>query len=172
MVIWLIGLSGAGKTAIGKALVKKLREVGRPVVFMDGDIFRDIMGNDLGHSIDDRKKNADRVCRFCKYVDKEGFDIVFAILSIFQESQEWNRENIIKYFEVYIDVSIDTLRDRDPKGLYKKVFDGEIKNVVGVDIPFNPPPNADMVIDNNEFTDNFEEIVNRIINRLKTKEFM
>tara|TARA_B100000315_G_scaffold73585_1_gene67204 strand:+ start:181 stop:699 length:519 start_codon:yes stop_codon:yes gene_type:complete len=172
MVIWLIGLSGAGKTVIGKALAGSLRKMGRPVVFIDGDIFREIMGNDLGHSIEDRKKNADRICRFCKYMDQEGIDVVCSILSIFHESQGWNRKNINYYFEIYLDISLDTLRKRDPKGLYKKVFDGEINNVVGVDIPFNPPPNADMVIDNNEFTDNFEEIVNQIINRLKTKEFM
>ena len=172
MVIWLIGLSGAGKTAIGKALAKKLKENGRPVVFMDGDIFREIMGNDLGHSIEDRRVNADRVCRYCKYLDKEGVDIVFAILSVFHESQEWNRENIHNYFEIYINISIETLRLRDPKGIYKKVFDGEIKNVVGVDIPFSPPPNADLIIDNNQHTDSLEEIVNLIINNLKIKKFI
>ena len=172
MVIWLIGLSGAGKTSIGKELVKRLKENDRPVVFMDGDIFREIMGNDLGHSIEDRRVNADRVCRYCKYLDKEGVDIVFAILSVFQESQDWNRENINNYFEIYINISIETLRSRDPKGIYKKVFDGEIKNVVGVDIPFSPPLYADMVIDNNEDLDNFEEIVNHIIGRLKSKRLI
>ena len=98
MVIWLIGLSGAGKTAIGKELSKRLKKMNHPVVFMDGDIFREIMGNDLGHTIEDRKKNADRICRFCECLNQQGIDIVFAILSIFHESRQWNRKNITGYF--------------------------------------------------------------------------
>jgi adenylylsulfate kinase len=172
MVIWLIGLSGAGKTAIGKELSKRLKKMNHPVVFMDGDIFREIMGNDLGHTIEDRKKNADRICRFCKCLNQQGIDIVFAILSIFHESQQWNRKNIAGYFEIYLDISMDTLKRRDTKGLYKKVFVGEINNVVGVDIPFDPPVNPDMIINNDKDTDSFAGIVSQIISRLKSKGFV
>lgn len=169
MVIWFIGLSGAGKTVIGKKLSEKLREMGRPVVFVDGDIFRSIMGNDLGHTIEDRKRNADRICKFCQYFEKEGVDVVFAVLSLFHESQEWNRKYLSNYFEVYLDVSIETVKRRDSKGLYKKALRGEIKNVVGFDIQFKPPLSPDMVIDNNEDKKELSTIVDLVLSQLKTK---
>lgn len=172
MVVWIIGLSGSGKTVIGKQLTRKIREIGRPAVFMDGDIFRDIMGNDLGHSIDDRKRNADRICKFCDYFDKQGIDVIFAILSIFHESQEWNRENIKDYFEIYLEVSTDTVKRRDSKGLYNKALRGEINNVVGIDILFKPPKNPDLIINNDNDDGNFDSIVQKILNAMKSAEII
>lgn len=169
MVIWIIGLSGAGKSSIGKRLSQKLCEGGRSAVFMDGDMFRDIMRNDLGHTIEDRKKNADRICRFCESLDKQGVTIVFAILSLFHESQEWNRENISEYFEVYLDVSLDTVKRRDPKGLYRRFQKGEINNVAGIDVPFKPPKNPDMIVKNDQDTNKFDDIADKIIKALKDK---
>jgi len=169
MVIWFIGLSGSGKTTIGRELTNEMKRIGRPAIFIDGDIFRSIMGNDVGHTIEDRKLNADRICRFCKYFDEQGIDVVFAVLSIFHESQDWNRENIDQYYEIFIDVSIETVIRRDPKGLYKRAQSQENSNVVGLDIEFHPPKKPSLVLKNDDDTDDLKPIVHKIIDGLRSK---
>lgn len=146
VVIWLIGLSGAGKTFIGKSLYERIKIKHANTVFLDGDLIREVMGNDLGHSLEGRRKNADRICRLCRLLDQQGINVVCSILSLFHESQEWNRSHLKEYFEVFIDTPMPLLQQR--RDLYQKALSGEIKNVVGVDIPFNPPKNPDLVIKN------------------------
>jgi len=148
MVVWLIGLAGAGKTTVAREVFARLRQRKPNVVLLDGDDVRTIMGDDLGHSLEDRHRNAWRICRLCRYLDTQGIDVVCAILSIFGETQDWNRENLSRYFEVYIEVPLEVLRARDPKGLYSGALAGRIKNVVGIDLPFTPPHQADLVVNN------------------------
>jgi len=150
MVIWIIGMPGAGKTVLGKALSNNLRKIYPNVVFIDGDIIRQLMGNDIGHTIEDRKKNSDRICKLCKLLDQQNIHVVCSILSIFHEAQNWNRKNYKQYFEVYIDVPMDVLMQRDQKELYSKVVKKEIFNVVGFDIPFTPPVKPDLIIKNDK----------------------
>ena len=147
MVVWLIGLSGAGKTVIGQELFTLFKQ-NNNCVFIDGDIIRDIFNNDLGHSLEDRKKNSRRISRLCHFLSRQNISVVCSILSISHEDQQWNRENIDNYYEVFIDVPLEVLLKRDTKGLYEKALKGEISDVVGVDIEFNGPPNADLVINN------------------------
>ena len=148
MLLWLIGMSGSGKTVVGKRVYQGLKANNDNVVFLDGDVFRNIIGDNLGHTLEDRKKNADRICRMCKFLNDENIHVVCAILSIFPESQQWNRENLKDYYEVYLKVSLETLIKRDSKGLYGKALKGEIKNVVGVDIEFHPPLRPNLVVEN------------------------
>jgi cytidine diphosphoramidate kinase len=148
MVIWLIGLSGAGKTTIGNEVSELWRQNGRKSVFLDGDAFREIMGDDLGHGREDRRRNATRVCRLCKLLDDQGIDVICCILSIFEESRRWNRQNLVEYTEVFIEVPMDELIRRDPKGLYRKALDGEIKDVAGIDLEFELPESPDLIIRN------------------------
>ncbi len=169
MVIWLIGMSNAGKTVIGQEVCKLLKKEGQSVLFLDGDIFREIMGNDLGHSLEDRRTNACRISKLCKYLDTQGVNVVFAILSIFPDLQEWNRKNIEEYYEVYIKVPFNILVERDSKGIYKRALDGQIKNVVGVDIEFPEPAQPDLVIDNAENLDSIEEIAQSIVRSIPNK---
>ena len=167
MVIWLIGLSGAGKTVVGEAVTLRLRNLNRSVVFMDGDIWRSITGNDLGYSLEDRKKNAKRICSLCQYLETQGVDVVFSVLSLFHEFQNWNRKHLKKYYEVYLRVSLTTIKERDSKGLYQKIESGKIKDVVGIDIPFVEPCQPNIIIDNNK--QSIDVIADVIINDLKAK---
>ena len=94
MVLWIIGMSGSGKTTLGKYIYNKLKPECKNLLFMDGDILREIMCNDLGHTLEDRKKNADRINRLCKYLDSNGINVIFALLSLFHENQKLMRKNI------------------------------------------------------------------------------
>ena len=85
----------------------------------------------------------------CKFLDAQGIDVICSILSLFPESREWNRKNIIDYYQVYIKAPIQDLKHRDYKGLYKKFENGDIKNLAGLDIEFIEPKNSNIIINNN-----------------------
>ena len=149
MVIWLIGLSGAGKTTLANKIVADANQNGINTVLLDGDVIRDVFNNDLGYSMEDRLLNAQRICQLGKFLDDQGINVVCAILSIFPETRDWNRDHIKNYYEVFIDTPIENLIDRDSKGIYSKFNRGEISDVAGMDIKFPLPNQADLVIDNN-----------------------
>jgi cytidine diphosphoramidate kinase len=163
MVVWIIGLSGAGKTSLANEVVTKAKLEKNNTVLVDGDVIREIFGNDLSYSMEDRLKNAERICQLCKFLDTQGINVVCAILSIFPETREWNRENINKYFEVFIDTPIKNLVSRDSKGIYKKYNRGEISEVAGMDINFSEPVNPDLVIHNNKSLDDLLSYAKQIV---------
>lgn len=147
MVVWIMGLSGAGKTTLARKVVEELRNSVSNVVLIDGDEIREMFGNDLGHTLADRRRNADRICRLGKFLDDQGIHVVCAILSLFPESREWNRNNLRDYYEVFIDTPLNDLKERDSKGLYARFARGEISDVAGLDLVF-PLPDAHLVIRN------------------------
>lgn len=155
MIVWIVGLSGAGKTTLANQIVCKLRGNGKKIVHLDGDLIRNLYGNDIGHSIEDRKKNADRICKLCKFLDLQEIDVVTSILSIFPESRQWCRVNLINYYEVFIKTDIQILKTRDSKGIYKKFDRGLIKNVAGLDLNFIEPDCPDLIINNNGNLEDF-----------------
>lgn len=147
-VFWITGLSGAGKTTVGRLLWGLLRSRSPSVIFLDGDILREIFGNDLGHSQADRLQSAMRNSRMCKMLSDQGADVVCATISLFRECQEWNRANIPGYREIYLRVPMEVLVKRDPKTLYSRALRGEVKDVMGVDLPFDEPSNPEIAVEN------------------------
>ncbi len=162
-------MSASGKTTIGKKLYEKLKYSKEKWIFLDGDNFRNILADDLGHTIEDRKKNAYRITRFCQFLNNQNINVIASVLSIFHENQIYNKNNIKDYKEVYLDVNLNKLINRDNKDLYKKALNGEIKNVVGVDIPFKPPISPDLIINNNDDNPDYQKIIQKIINFFKIK---
>jgi cytidine diphosphoramidate kinase len=148
MVIWLIGLSGAGKTTIAKQLYKKIKEKHANTVFLDGDRLREAIGKDLGYSAKDRFKSEERTSRLCKLLADQNIHVICAKLSNSPEIREWNKRNILDYREIYVKVKSETLKLRDPKGFYASYEKGEMKNMVGKDIPFHVPKKPFLIVEN------------------------
>jgi adenylylsulfate kinase-like enzyme len=170
MVIWIIGLSGTGKTTLATQVVQRIRAENGKVVLLDGDLIRTLFGNDVDHTIDGRRRNAERLSVLTKYLSDQGIDVVAAVLSIFPEWREWNRKNIENYNEVYMKASMETLLRRDIKNLYAKAIRGEIPNVVGIDIPFPEPENPDLVLDNNVDRSDLNDFINQVMSLKALKE--
>ena len=163
MVLWLIGLSGSGKSVLSQKIYSQLKKQYPSTVLLDGDEVREVFGNDLGHTVEDRWRNAERITRLCRLLNRQGIHVVCAVLSIFHESQRWNRENLQDYFEVYIETPFEQLLERDSKGLYGAALNGEVSNVVGVDIEFPRPVQPDVTLQNDgsleDFLANGEKII-------------
>jgi len=166
MIVWLIGLSSAGKTTVGRPLYEKVKEKRNDVLFLDGDQLRRVWGDDIGHTREDRYENVWRYCRLSELLDEQGLHAIFCVLSLFEEHREWNREHLSSYFEVYLDVPMETLRRRDEKDLYARAEAGEMENVVGVDIPFEEPDDPDLVLDNGDDAPSPDELADHILEAL------
>ena len=167
MVIWLIGLSGSGKTTVAKLLLKKIKKKYSNIVHLDGDQLRKIYGEKIGYTIKDRNKNAERLSKLSKFLSDQKINVIASVLSNFPLWQKWNRKNIKNYFQIYLKVSLKTLIKRDKKKLYKMAIKGRKKNVVGVDIKFIEPLNSDLIIENEENKKSLNKIVNKIIKKTK-----
>ena len=138
-VYWITGLSGAGKTTIGKLFYEKIKEKHSNTVFLDGDIMRKVFGSDLGYSKEERKKCAMRYSRLCAMLQEQGINVICCTISMFDSVREWNRENICNYKEIYVKASMDTLIARDQKGLYSGMTEERQKEVVGVHMEVEEP---------------------------------
>lgn len=155
-VYFFTGLAGAGKTTIGGLFYQRLREQERNVFLADGDQVRSIFGRS-GYSTEARKDAARRGFRLWRELAEQGINVVVCSIAMYDEIRAWNRENIENYKEVYIKVTRETLYRRDQKGLYTT---GR-KEVVGVDLPFDEPRNADVIVEN-DGAESPEMIVERL----------
>lgn len=166
MIIWMIGLSGAGKTTIGREVCALWKETAPNTVLVDGDeiraMFRQIGGPD-SHTVAGRQANAERITELCAWLDRQDINAVCCILSIFPEMRALNRERFSEYFEVFVSVPLETLIARDTKKLYGPALAGEIENVVGVDIPFPEPADADLVLANDPERDDPKQLARRVL---------
>ena len=138
MVIWILGLSGAGKSFLSTKLQKELSDDFGNFLILDGDVIRKVFDNDLGFSIKDRNINASRISKLVLFLSQNKVNVIVSVLSLFPDWLEWNRKNIKEYYEIFIDVPISTLKARNNKNVYFKEGD-QNKNVVGVDIKFIQP---------------------------------
>ncbi len=146
MIIWITGISGAGKTTLALEVLKKLRYKHKNVVSLDGDIIRDLFENNLNYDIDSRVTQIKRLQKLSLFLQSQNIIVVVSALYSSADLLRWNRKNFKSYFEIYLDASLELVMKRDVKGLYKKFKEGKEKNIVGIDIPWNPPLNFDLKI--------------------------
>jgi len=147
-VYWITGLSGAGKTTLGRQLWRRLRAAGRSAILLDGDALRGAIAEDLDHDLESRRRSAMRNARLCRLLASQGDDVVCSTISLFHEIQRWNRQNIPGYCEIYLRVPLEELRRRDSKGLYGGAARGDTSNVVGLDVAAELPKAPDLILDN------------------------
>lgn len=147
MVIWVTGLSGSGKSTLCNALYAALKPSLPHLVKLDGDEIRAAFGNDLGHAEADRVRQINRIQGMAKVLGEQGLIVLVAALYANPDLLAWNRANLPGYFEVYVKADLDLLQSRDGKGLYRGAKSGNIRNVVGVDIPWREPIGSHLVID-------------------------
>lgn len=146
--IWLMGLSAAGKTTLARLLIERLWREGFPCMLIDGDETREFLyGEKLGFDIEARRRQTQRIISLVNWVSKQGILPVIAIMHPVEEDRRWCREHLNSYYEVYLKCDIDTCVSRDPKDLYKKAKAGEITNIAGLDLPYDEPEHADLVLD-------------------------
>lgn len=168
MVIWLVGLSGSGKTTLGREIARQWRGSAPNTVLLDGDELRELFQHDRGdapYTLEGRYLNAQRIVALCKLLDRQGINVVCCILSVFPDMRAENRRRFSRYFEVFMDASLDALRRRDVKGLYAAAERGDVTNVVGIDIPFERPIGSDMMIDTSGDTPDVEGLARDVLDR-------
>jgi len=164
-VIWLTGIPASGKTTLALELKKFYDQKGLPIDILDGDEIRKTLSKDLGFSPEDRKEHNRRVIFVAKILAKNGVTTIIPLISPYRETREFARKEIPDFVEVWVKASVDECKKRDPKGLYKKAMAGEIKNLTGIQAPYEEPQNAELVLDTEKHT--VEESVELIISTVK-----
>jgi len=162
LTIWFTGISGSGKTTIANEFAKRIRAQGRKIVILDGDTIRKNLSADLGYTKEERDKHITRVANVCGLITANGILNIACVISPTKEIRDYARNHIKNFVEVYIRCSINTCRERDVKGLYKKVDSGEITEFVGISIPYEEPENPELILDTDK--ESVNESVTKLIN--------
>ena len=150
--LWFTGLSGSGKTTVSRLVEKELRTRGLKVEVLDGDVVRENLSKGLGFSKEDRDTNIRRIGFVSELLTRNGVVAIAAAISPYRAVRDENRARIGRFIEVYAKCPIEVLAKRDVKGLYRKALRGEIKNFTGVDDPYEPPLNPEVVIESDRET--------------------
>lgn len=158
-VIWLTGLSGAGKSSVATALVLWLNDRAVRTELLDGDAIRELLPD--GFSRDHRDANVRRVGYLASRLEHHGITVVCALISPYRSSREWVRRICVHFTEVHVSTPLEVCEARDPKGLYRRARAGEIHHFTGVDDPYEAPERAEVVLDTSILTQ--QEAVLRIV---------
>ncbi len=163
-VIWLTGLSGAGKSTIAELLGCELAVRGRRAEILDGDEVRTHLSKGLGFSKEDRDTNILRIGFVAHLLSRNGVATIVSAISPYREARNQNRALIQDFVEVYVHATVEECARRDVKGLYAKALAGEITGFTGVDDPYEPPSSAELVVHTMEETP--EESLQHLLDKL------
>jgi adenylyl-sulfate kinase len=169
-VLWMTGLSGAGKTTIALILEEELKNRGANFERLDGDVVRESLTRDLGFTAEDRAKNIERVAFVAKLLSRNGVGCVCSFISPYQSVRDMVRETTTNFMEVFIDAPLEVVMERDVKGLYLKAIAGEIPNFTGISDPFEAPANPEIHIHTDQETP--EESAQRILTYLEGRGYI
>lgn len=169
-IVWLTGLSGAGKTTIAQAVDEWLCNNKHFSYVLDGDVLRKGLNRDLGFSREDRQENVRRMAETAALFANAGVIVLVAIISPYIVDRIVARvlAGNNTFLEVYVSTDLAECERRDPKGLYKKARAGEITQFTGIDAPYEPPCSPELVLDTTELS--VEESRGEVVNLLKKNE--
>lgn len=172
-VIWLTGLSGAGKSTIAQSLERELFQRGMHTYVLDGDNIRHGLNSNLGFSPDDRVENIRRVSEVSKLMADAGTVVITAFISPYRMDRSRAREIALEgnaeFIEVFVDAPLEVCEARDPKNLYKKARAGQIREFTGIDAPYEAPEDPEIVVHTNEQTvdESVATILEQLLPRLR-----
>ena len=169
-VVWLTGLSGAGKSTIAEALAERLRAAGQRVEVLDGDVVRQHFSKGLGFSREDRLENIRRVAYVAHLLARNGVTVLVALISPYREGRDYARQLIGEFVEVYVRCPIEVLVRRDVKGLYAKALRGEVPNFTGISDPYEEPLSPDDVVETDR--ESLEESVEKLWSALAQRGYL
>ena len=175
-VIWLTGLSGAGKSTIAQSLERNLFHRGMHTYVLDGDNIRHGLTSNLGFSPDDRMENIRRVSEVAKLMADAGTVVITAFISPYRMDRRRAREIALEgnaeFIEVFVDAPLEVCEARDPKNLYKKARAGEIREFTGIDAPYEAPEDPEIVVHTDQQTvdESVATILEQLLSRLRTEE--
>jgi adenylyl-sulfate kinase len=163
--LWFTGLPGSGKSTLAERVRDILLERGMKVEVLDGDVVRENLSKGLGFSKEDRDTNIRRIGFVCHLLTRNDVVAIAAAISPYRAIRDENRRLIGRFVEVYCECDLETLKQRDPKGMYEKALRGEIKNFTGVSDPYEAPAEPEVAA--NTGREDVEESVGKIIGTLE-----
>jgi bifunctional enzyme CysN/CysC len=167
-VLWLTGLSGAGKSSIANLVEKKLHAMGHRTYLLDGDNVRHGLNKDLGFTDVDRVENIRRIAEVAKLMVDAGLIVLTSFISPFRAEREMARGLMGEgeFYEIHVDVPLAVAEQRDVKGLYRKARRGELKNFTGIDSAYEAPDKPDLRLDAARLS--VEEAADEVVRLLRT----
>jgi adenylyl-sulfate kinase len=163
--VWFTGLSGSGKSTLAELLVEVLERRGHRYELLDGDVVRTHLSKGLGFSKEDRDTNILRIGWVAERLTYHGAAVIVSAISPYRDIRDQVRERIPRFVEVYVSCPVEVCAQRDVKGLYQKAFRGEITGFTGVDDPYEPPSNPEVVVETDRLSP--EECLDRIVATLE-----
>ncbi len=169
-ILWLTGLSGAGKSTIAKKLEQELKEHNCLVEVLDGDIVRTNLSKGLGFSKNDREINIRRIGFVANLLSRNGVVVIVAAISPYRQTREYLQQTTHNFVEVFIDAPLAVCEARDVKGLYAMARCGEIKDFTGIDDPYEEPLNPDIICHTSK--ESIEESAAKVVAELKRQDYI
>ena len=166
----MTGLPASGKTTIALDVEQRLKAMGRNVEILDGDEVRKGLSSDLGFSKEDRQRHAKRVTFVAKVLTRNDVIVLVGLISPFRAFRQYAREEIGDFLEVFVDTSLDECIRRDPKGLYKLALDGKIKDLTGLQDPYEAPEDPELVIPTEDVT--VEQAADMVMDILRDHHYL
>ena len=168
--LWFTGLSGSGKSTVSQHIFGRLRQAGRKVELLDGDVVRTNLSQGLGFEKADRDINVKRIGFVCELLSRNGVIAVVAAISPYREARAAVKRKIERFVEVYVECPVSVLAERDVKGLYKRALAGEVPYFTGVSDPYEAPEEPDLTLHSDKET--AAESIERVWALLQNRELI
>jgi adenylylsulfate kinase len=172
--VWLTGLPSAGKTTIANALASRLRDEGRAVEILDGDVVRTVLSTELGFSRADRDANVERIGWVATTLARHGVLVIASVVSPFAAARDGVRARhsgeALPFLEVHVATPVEICAERDVKGLYAKQRDGVMAGLTGIDGEYEPPSNPELRLDTSGRT--IDDVVDELVASLRKGDLL